>query len=50
MNRFGKGGKLAVLLPEPSEVVFAKGEEIISAIDYFMANFGVKLRFMDQPA
>jgi hypothetical protein len=27
-----------------------KREKIISAIAYFMANLGVKLQFMDQPA
>ena len=27
-----------------------KREKIISAIVYFMANLGVELRFMDQPA
>ena len=43
-------GKLGVLLLEPSELVFAKGEKMLSAIAYFMANLGVKLRFMDQPA
>ena len=45
-----EGGKLAVFLLEPSEVAFAKGEKIISAIAYFMANLGVELRFMDQPS